>query len=93
MTERFTPKDIVDNTPDWAIEIWNSLLKNAYDGDQAIIYYNDVRQAFDDHTSGSYKMYQNYAYEYRKSGWKVEEDTPGYNETYRGHWTFTKKKK
>lgn len=26
---------------------------------------------------------------YRKSGWKVEFDRPGYNESYAAYWTFT----
>lgn len=28
---------------------------------------------------------------YRRAGWKVEFDKPGYNETYDANWTFTAK--
>lgn len=30
---------------------------------------------------------------YRKAGWNVEYDKPGYNETYGASWEFTKKRK
>jgi hypothetical protein len=29
---------------------------------------------------------------FRKHGWRVEFDRPGYNEMYDAHWIFTKKK-
>jgi hypothetical protein len=29
---------------------------------------------------------------YRKAGWKVDYDRPGYNESYEAHYTFTERK-
>jgi len=91
-----TPNEAIKALPDEVIEAFNDLICENIDGKTAKITQN---QAVDRITAkleiprdAVFKRgYLDIEDIYRKAGWKVDYDKPGYNETYEGFFTFTKK--
>lgn len=86
-----------DNIPSEVIDVWNKMIiKKLSSYGQAVILQSEIEKALAKEMS----VKLSYIHEqkwldieslYRKSGWKVEYDKPGYNEDYAATFTFTKK--
>lgn len=89
---------LLPSIPDEVIEIWNELIKEAWDGRRSYIKQPYAvalisnrlgitkQQAFDRHLLDIESIYE-------EAGWKVEYDKPGYCDDYEASFTFTKKSK
>ena len=99
MATPITPDQVqLPDIPDEVVEIWNSLVKEAWNGCRAYISQPDAvaaisnklgitkQQTFDRHLLDIEPLYE-------KAGWKVVYDKPGYCEDYEASFTFTKKSK
>lgn len=103
-TKPLSPSDIDSNLeniiPEFVIQAVNNLLKKEYRNGQPVVLQQDeiiaeIRRVnaktkrstiFDQHWLDFESIFQ-------KSGWKVEYDKPGYNESYPATFTFTPKRK
>jgi hypothetical protein len=101
MTKPITPHEVVDAKakamPDEVIEVFNELIAKNWNGHQAVIKKGEavsaIIAALD--LEGNREIYDNNWLDvediFRKAGWDVKYDKPGYNETYEGYYTFQKK--
>lgn len=94
-----TPQEVVSlkiaNIPDYVIEVFNDLIAKGWNGS-----YSTVRMETAATTIKSHAQYNNERiYDegwmdieplYRKAGWKVVFDKPGYNQIYDAYYTFSK---
>ena len=97
-----SPNDIMDNLsdiiPNVVIEAVNNLLKKEYRGDGVSIkqdkIINEIIRLDNSLTRDFIFKYKYMDFEslYRKNGWDVEYDKPGYNENYDAYFTFSKHK-
>lgn len=103
MSERvkpISPADIQrakgDSIPDGVIEAFNELIIKGWDGRQSIVVQSEVETLIRKKTgyTGA-QIHENNWLEvediYRKAGWKVEYESPAYNEDFPATFTFTKK--
>lgn len=85
--------------PDFVIEAFNELIAEKFDGKEARITITEATQRikkkeFEYHghdrllLESFNKEWLNVEEVYRKNGWKVEYDKPGYNESYTGYYIF-----
>lgn len=89
------PQRQMDAIDDAVVEVWNNLIIKNFRGNQAVVYQDDaitvIQNAMGVDRSD---VFENGWLEieplFRRAGWKVEYDKPGYNESYRASFTFTK---
>ena|ERR1035437_2556462 len=101
-----SPKEI-DNQkdldiPDEVIAAFNELIIKKLNGDTAVITQGEALSlCLSKLKAANKKMTSEELFDYhyldveqnfRKAGWKVEYDKPGYNERYEGFYTFSKSK-
>lgn len=94
----------VEFFPDFVLEAFNELIQQNFNGSRSIFDQNDAiemilsktrlqRKIDDQPELTRATIFKNGWLDienvYRKEGWKVEFDKPGYNESYIGFWTFT----
>jgi len=97
MTEPIRPDEVEEEKlkiiPDEAIETINSLIAQDWDGRSATITHTSLIKLLK-HKMGNRFHYDWLKFEsiYRKAGWRVVRDSPGYNESYETNWIFTKEK-
>ena len=88
------PEDVSDikhvELPVHVIPTWNKLIAKAYRNGQATILQKDAINALGG--AGPDCEWINIEDIYRKAGWHVEYDKPGYNETYEASFVFRKQK-
>lgn len=98
MTKPITPSQVSSSKviPPEVIEVFNELIAKNWDGHEAIVKQDvaarlaakrlniTTETLFDNH-------YMDVESTFRKAGWKVEYDKPGYCETYEASFTFSKK--
>ena len=100
MTKPIKPSEVSKtreaSIPDEIIEIFNELITKDWDGDSATVNQNTAvalaskklnmsrQDIFDKH-------YMDVEGIFRKAGWVVEYDKPGYNETYDATFKFSKR--
>lgn len=98
MTGPISPKEAADkkakNIPDRVFDVFNELITKKLNGRistvlqseavEAIMVRMDVvrDEVFDSH-------WLDIEDAYRKKGWTVQYDKPGYNDNYNAHWIFT----
>ena len=95
-----TPKEVTEkklaSIPDEVIEAFNELIVQNWDGHRASILQDEVCKL----AAKKLKCTTDIIYDnswldveniFRKSGWKVAYDKPGYNESYAASFSFTKK--
>jgi len=96
-----TPEELDDiiPIPDFVIEAINNLIKKNYRGSSFTIKLQEIVQAIIANSRGSITQDKIYAekwldfeYIYRKNGWNVIYDKPGYDETYDAFFKFSKQK-
>lgn len=99
MIEPIRPNDVWIEIPEFVIEIVNKMIKEAWDGEEAKISQKDVVDKILRGYPGMEKITTGTVYKkhwldfedlYRKVGWKVIYDKPGFNESYEPYFKFTK---
>lgn len=99
MIEPISPSDVKKFIPDFIIETVNKLIVKKWDGDKAIIFQDDIMDIVSSNDAGFDKPSRQEIFDkgwldfeplYREKGWKVEYDTPGYNEFYKAKFIFKK---
>lgn len=94
-----TPAEVVDakaeSIPDEVFAAFNKCIAANWDGHQSTIKQSDVVTLIKQGNPGLLLDYRCLDVEpiYRKAGWIVEYDKPGYNESYPATFTFKKGKK
>jgi len=89
--------------PDYVLEAFNELIAKEWDDRSAIIDQDDIVTLIKQKraTSLNSEQVEDQLFDnnwldvepiYRLAGWKVEYDKPGYNESGRAYYTFTKRR-
>ncbi len=93
------PKDVAKrkHIPEAVFEVFNDFISRKWDGHKAVIEQETVASAVAAALGcAKHEVYDSHYLDiedaYRKAGWKVEYDKPGYNETYPATFTFRKKR-
>lgn len=89
-----------DSIPEFVIEAVNNILKKEYRGDSVTILQKEIMTEVmnlrTDLSLSKEDIYKNHWLDFeplfRKNGWNVSYDKPGYNESYEARFTFSKKK-
>jgi hypothetical protein len=93
MTKPISPSEVVDRQeellPDHVIETWNRMIVAAWNGRSATITQKTAVKELGG-SGGDGTPWLNIEDIYRKAGWVVVYDKPGYCETYEASFTFTK---
>ena len=82
--------------PEEVFEVFNALIAEKWDGYQAIVIQEDIGKRIAvalkiPITEVFARHFLDVEDLYRRAGWKVEYDKPGYNETYEAKFIFRKK--
>ena len=94
-----SPNDVRIEIPEFVIEIVNEMIKEAWDGEEAKISQKHIIDRILRKYPGMEKITTATVYKkhwldfedsYRKVGWKVIYDKPGFNEFYEPYFKFTK---
>ena len=95
MIEPIRPHEVEDTAikPDDVIQVFNELIKKYWDGTQAIFEQVEAARLIAERMNVEQKvLFENkhldIEYVYRRAGWVVEYDKPGYNESYSPTFTF-----
>ncbi len=83
--------------PNIVIETFNEMIVKNFSGGGARIIQDDILAVLASKGLSSADIFNNRWLDvedlYRKNGWRVEYDKPGFNEFYSANFTFTKKRK
>lgn len=95
MVRPIKPSEVVKVVPSFMIEIFNELIQENWDGNSSTFKLDQAMQKLKSKDPGvanvAYdKRYFDVESIYRKEGWKVEFDKPGYNEDYDAFFVFSK---
>jgi hypothetical protein len=96
-----SPKEVsgekLKNLPDVVIETFNQLIAENDVGGHSVITQKEIVALLVNKGLNKAQIFKNGWLDiediYRKAGWKVEYDKPGYNEDYDAFFTFSAKKK
>ena len=81
--------------PNVVFETFNKLIAKNFSGSQATVYQEAVMTLLVEHGLSRSDIFDNHWLDvedsYRKTGWAVEYDKPGYNENYKAYFIFKKK--
>ena len=102
MTKAMSPAEVgqykADTFPDFVFQAFNECIAKEYTNKRATVKQSDVVSRIsqlmsgDSFESNKAKIFAegwlNVEEVYRKLGWKVEYDKPGYNESYGAFWIF-----
>jgi len=92
-----TPKKAIGNRvelPDAVVEVWNQLIEKNLRGSSATVTQNEAASAL----AKQLKVTRQHVFDagwlecepmFRKAGWKVKYDKPGYNEDYSAYFEFS----
>ena len=94
-----SPKEVVNarkaSMPDVVIEVFNQLIAEKFNGHNAVVHQDQVVKELVakglDRGDIFQKGWLDVEDIYRKKGWKVEYDKPGYNESYEAYFDFSVK--
>ncbi|KKS30630.1 MAG: hypothetical protein UV60_C0006G0041 [Parcubacteria group bacterium GW2011_GWA2_43_11] len=100
-SKAISPQEVVKNReesiPDTVFEVFNSLITEKFDGYSAIIHQNVVVKRLVESGFNEREIYNRHWLDvediYRKKGWEVKYDKPGYCEDYSAYFKFSKPKK
>jgi hypothetical protein len=100
-TQPIKPSEVTGVKPDEVVAAFNELIEEKWDGAKAevlqeeaverIMYKMNVASKTFTREQIFSKGYLNIETLYRKNGWKVEYDKPGYNENYPASFIFSQK--
>ncbi len=89
------PSEIVEakkeSIPDQVFEAFNELIAENWRGSSATFRLSEVHKLVNKKLGGCKLGWLDVEPVYRKQGWKVDYDAPGYNESYPATFTFSKK--
>lgn len=91
-----SPDEIECHIPEFIIQAANKLISQHYDGSRSGFRLNELMHEARALAPDGFQFKSwmwNIEETYRKAGWKVEYDQPGYNESYPATFTFTRKSK
>lgn len=96
-----SPKEVVEkkinSIPDAVFEVFNELIAKDFNGAYAIVKQKEVVKRLVEKGLKEKEIYENHWLDvedvYRKAGWKVEYDKPGYNESYDAYFEFCPRSK
>lgn len=97
MSKPISPKEVVHIIPDFVFDAVNALIRKKWNGKSATIRQNEIMDIIssddiDDPRPRRKTIYDNNWLDieehYRKAGWKVTYDKPGYNESYEAFFRF-----
>ena len=97
-----SPKDVTHEIPDFIFEAVNALIQKRWNGKEATILQDDIMDIVssndaDDPRPSRQTIFANNWLDiedyYRKQGWHVEYDKPGYCEDYKAFFRFSVDKK
>jgi hypothetical protein len=103
MIKPISPQEVSEthdkNLPEFVIEAFNNLILANFIEGECLIHQNraiseimDVAEKKYDKEVTRKQIFDNRWLDiesaFRKNGWKVEYDKPGFNETYEAYWTF-----
>lgn len=106
MTKPIKPSEVADlkthSIPSEVFEVFNRLIAANWNGTSSTVkqenvvtslinYWASLRRGPLERSRIFAENWLDIEDSYRKAGWKVEYDKPGYNETYDANWTFRKK--
>lgn len=100
MSKPITPDQITprkqDLIPDAVIDVFNDLIAKHWNGNRSVVKQKDVVALLvANHNMTREDIYNNHYLDvediFRRAGWHVEYDKPGYNETYDATFIFKKK--
>ncbi len=101
MTKPIKPDEVSDeknkNIPEFIIRAFNELIVENWTGSSSTFLQKEAmaRALSIDSTYSSQEIFKKKWFDvenlYRKQGWKVEYDKPGYNESYEANFTFRRK--
>jgi hypothetical protein len=95
-----TPKEVSSkreaSIPDAVLEVFNDLIVKYWSGSSATINQDEAAKLIAKKLKCSTeKLYDNHWMDvepiYKKAGWSVKYDKPGYNESYEAYFVFSKK--
>lgn len=95
-----TPKEVSSkreaSIPDAVLEVFNDLIVKHWSGSSATIKQDEAAKIIAKKLKCSEeKLYENHWMDvepiYKKAGWSVKYDKPGYNESYDAYFVFSKK--
>lgn len=100
MVKPIRPAEVIEtriaSLPDGVIEAWNELIVQNFSGNSATVYQDEATN----HIANKMQCSKQEVYNkhwldieevYRKVGWLVKYDKPGYNESYDAFFVFSKK--
>ena len=102
MIKPITPDEVKHSIPDFIIEAVNNLIQEKWDGHSAVITQDEILDLvtcdetdWGDNSKPTRKKvfdkgWLDFEPIYRNVGWNVEYDKPGFNETYKAYFKFTK---
>ncbi len=103
MTAPITPQEAIEKKnasfPDEIIDAFNELIAQDFDGFSATVYQKDVvalikkKLKIESSDVIFKKKWLDVEPIFRKAGWEVDFDKPGYNESYEPCFKFSRKKK
>ncbi|MBI2326229.1 hypothetical protein HYU91_02465 [Candidatus Collierbacteria bacterium] len=97
LTPATVAKQKVESFPDAVIEAFNEAIAASYVNGRSSFTVGEVVKLMISKGLKRAKIFDNNWLDieeiYRKAGWTVEYDQPGYNETYEPNFTFTAKRK
>lgn len=81
--------------PDVVVEVFNKLIAENFNGHSASVYQSEVMKSLVAEGLKSNEIFKKGWLDvediYRKQGWEVKYDKPGYNESYEAYFKFSKK--
>lgn len=101
MVQAISPADIAiqkaEGFPDFVLDEWNKMIAHKFTAGRARVGQDEMVAALLPHTQHGNRQevfdngWLNVEEIYRKQGWQVVYDKPGYNETYEASFTFSAK--
>ena len=97
--EPIKPSEIAKSVPDFVLKAFNVLIAEQWDGDSSVVHQKAVVAKIIEESGGETTATQIFEKKwldvedvYRKKGWFVVYDKPGWDESYEAFFRFTKKK-
>lgn len=99
MVKPFTPEDAEANKkkiPDAVLNAVNALLAERYSGGGTVVIKQEevIERALPHLDCSRHEMFDRHYLDfegvYKRAGWRVKYDKPGYNESYGAFWEFSK---
>lgn len=96
MAEPIKPENVEKKLPDEVIEVFNDLINQYWDGTRACVRQHEAAKLVAERMNVKVgilfeKKYMDVEDVYRKAGWNVVYDKPGFNESYEPFFVFSHK--